>query len=287
MGTGVNRVPSGGIRLEPIEAYRCWWVDGYDRLKSVTAPITWVPGRVMRGDPSDGFGDLPLGVYAYRSCLHAIDLATTMTNHLSRLGEFSAVAVGRIRLWGDVVEHENGYRASHARIIELIDVFDKPLLTIAERAIEVRLSRLKTLHELYLGGRPPDGVTWVVGPDDRPLGMARLSLRPGTPSVEIPVSSPAIPLYQLAALRELVPRNRVCARSYRLRWQTEAGRPTARLLVERDDPYLNHLPGWLPIDVDYFERTRDVNKAQRAADRSATPGYADRGPAPRPHEPSR
>jgi hypothetical protein len=99
-----------GIRAGEVTAYRCWELrDGllYSMYQSL---ICWKPGEVMEGDSSKesqgvhGFKDrLAAGAYGYDVC------------NLSR------VVSGTVELWGEVYEHERGYRASKAAIASIDD----------------------------------------------------------------------------------------------------------------------------------------------------------------------
>lgn len=54
------------------------------------------------------------GIYAFRSVSHFLSFA---------LQGYSDLVWGKVALWGDVVEHELGYRAEHAKLLSLEDTF--------------------------------------------------------------------------------------------------------------------------------------------------------------------
>ena len=89
----------GGIRVGEIEAWRAWKTDGCHVFSTVTGDI-WRPGLPMLGNVASGFG-----VHAWKSKANAITYA------------WSGMVVGRVMLWGDVIECENGYRAEYAKIL--------------------------------------------------------------------------------------------------------------------------------------------------------------------------
>jgi hypothetical protein len=95
-----------GVRIGEIVAYRCWPIkNGF--LWSTAAGRAWVPGEPMKAGENhirDG-----LGVYAFKGMSTCIE-------------EFGCecfnqgVAFGTIYIWGEIVEHELGYRAEYATI---------------------------------------------------------------------------------------------------------------------------------------------------------------------------
>ena len=112
-----------GIELGEIIAWRVWRViEGVSEhmLASIWMHVLWYPGFVIDGDVR-GMGNmglstsLPTGIYAFKERRSADVLAFQLS---IGEGNFKAV-VGRVALWGEVIEHVNGYRASHARVHSL------------------------------------------------------------------------------------------------------------------------------------------------------------------------
>lgn len=91
-------------------------------LSSVAHWRMWLPGETVYGDTRRSVGDgsnIPGGTYAF-ACpaqLAAELLARYTYNH------DLAGAIGTVKMWGDVVEHEHGYRAEYAKINSIDDVF--------------------------------------------------------------------------------------------------------------------------------------------------------------------
>jgi hypothetical protein len=90
-----------------IIAWRAWQVvktGGGHRLKSVTQKNVWAPDEPMYGVP----GLYYEGIYAAktRDAIAGSDYATYNV-------------IGEVALWGDVVEHERGYRAQYAKVMSL------------------------------------------------------------------------------------------------------------------------------------------------------------------------
>lgn len=119
-----------------IVAWRCWrFCGGY--LQSVTANNVWAPREVMSGDVNgtvelDWFAVIKAGVYAWKDQTSALDQAAASIHFQDqRQAQLSAqrvviarreVVIGRVLLWGEVVEHEKGYRAQHARVSAIDDI---------------------------------------------------------------------------------------------------------------------------------------------------------------------
>lgn len=100
--------------LEPqlldLVAYRVWMIrDAY--LTSTSMDTVWLPGAIIEGDVTTTGG-----VHAHKSLDRAIQ------HYLSLGNSALSSAFGTVRLWGSVVEHENGYRASYARLLSIFDV---------------------------------------------------------------------------------------------------------------------------------------------------------------------
>lgn len=100
--------------IQDLIGWRLWRITLTGYLHSLSTPAVWLPGEPMRGTVGDRGGS---GVYAFKKRTDAI---------LAADGTPSAYAVGSVILWGDVVEHERGYRAERALIRSLDDVVWQP-----------------------------------------------------------------------------------------------------------------------------------------------------------------
>lgn len=95
---------------EPILAWRRWRVvmrrhGGYN-LKSIhVRQHLWRNGAASTTPPTL---DDALGLHAFKSYRAAIGY-----------GVKPPIVVGQVALWGVVIEHWNGYRAEHARVVRL------------------------------------------------------------------------------------------------------------------------------------------------------------------------
>jgi hypothetical protein len=108
-------IEDAGIRAGEITAFRAWvWKDGL--LHSMAAQFVWIPGAIVEGDPSSG-----LGVHAFK----------TLGDAVGQYGFYGdtrlPVVFGTVSLWGDVIEHEKGYRAEFAAIESLVMAVPGPV----------------------------------------------------------------------------------------------------------------------------------------------------------------
>jgi hypothetical protein len=114
LSAGSPRQPTAIAHADPrlidLIGWRVWRVvDGY--LQSLTAGIIWLPGEVMAAIVHDHHNR---GVHAFKSRADAVQIMVALRG--------TVLAYGSIRLWGDVVEHENGYRAERGRLLSIEDV---------------------------------------------------------------------------------------------------------------------------------------------------------------------
>jgi hypothetical protein len=105
--------------VEPMIGWRAWLVvddEGEVRLSSLGRRLVWVPRCELVANCELGFDHLApaehcsCGVYAARET----ELAATYMARLGAEGGCRHGVIGRVSLWGSVVECENGWRASHA-----------------------------------------------------------------------------------------------------------------------------------------------------------------------------
>ena len=93
--------------VDMLEGWRAWrWEDGllhgvYDRWRTTEYEATC---EQCRDVPAWGHA---CGIYAVKS-----------PTHVHRFHN-SAQVIGRVEMWGSVIEHEKGYRSSNARITDL------------------------------------------------------------------------------------------------------------------------------------------------------------------------
>ncbi len=113
--------PVRGSRPLP-DAYRAWrvikpgwWWTGDDRLHSILMKdYVWHPDEPASGDVRT------CGIYSCR------DVIRSKEEYWYSVGSASLL-FGKVKIWGEVVEHEAGYRSQFGRIVSL-DYGDPELL---------------------------------------------------------------------------------------------------------------------------------------------------------------
>jgi len=114
-----------GFQLGEIVGYRVWRIDR-NRLTSLSAGYVWKPGT---NGPAQGMDAGSGGFYAFKELSEALELSGPRSRRYP-------YAVGKVSLWGEIVEHEFGYRAEYAKIIELIPRGQPCMRTVMETARE-------------------------------------------------------------------------------------------------------------------------------------------------------
>src|SRR5882762_3300669 len=108
--TPFGAVEEAGIRAGEIRAYRAWRLGPDGLLRSMyMADYVWTPKDIEKAH--DNHIAIGYGFHAYKT--------------MERVrGEYCGFGVvyGEVALWGEVVEHEWGYRAQYAKIIRIIEV---------------------------------------------------------------------------------------------------------------------------------------------------------------------
>ena len=117
-------IENAGIRAGEVMARRCWRVVN-DRLYSTyRREHEWIPGVPMTGDVRHEYGvhafkeDDSLREYIFQNRIFD-DINITLTDSGWAKAKRTPFAVGSIALWGEIVEHERGYRAEFAKIASI------------------------------------------------------------------------------------------------------------------------------------------------------------------------
>lgn len=123
-----------GIVAGEIVGYRCWRVEG-GFLRSVYQKDVWLPGNVIEGRGLEDWDER--GIHAWKSASskeyhdyirgylnQEDDPFTAMyvryfSGGRETINRRPAMVTGTVFLWGDVVEHERGWRAEFARVRSL------------------------------------------------------------------------------------------------------------------------------------------------------------------------
>jgi len=131
-----------GIRAGEIIAYRAWRVivpslfrrggnllRGDDFLHSVyMRDYIWLPDEPASGDVKTH------GIYSFRHVIRSTEEYDYDTH--------AVLLFGKVKIWGEVVEHKAGYRSQFGKIISL-DYGDPELLEKFRRIYRVNLARIE------------------------------------------------------------------------------------------------------------------------------------------------
>jgi hypothetical protein len=112
-----------GIRVGEITAYRAWRIieptllqKADDRLHSVyVQDYVWPLDEPAHGDVRTH------GIYSFR------DVIRSREDYGYASGMVGPLLFGKVKIWGEIVEHEAGYRSEFAKIVRL-DYGDPELL---------------------------------------------------------------------------------------------------------------------------------------------------------------
>jgi hypothetical protein len=124
----VKHIKHDGVRVGEIIAYRAWrvikpgWLQsGDNRLHSVLMKdYVWHPDEPASGDVRTH------GIYSCRNVVRSRE------EYLYFVSINASLLFGKVKIWGEVVEHEWGYRSQFGKIVsldygvpELLDKFRK------------------------------------------------------------------------------------------------------------------------------------------------------------------
>jgi hypothetical protein len=99
------------MEVGEIKAWRIWRLGNEGVVYSPIINQPWWPGEVMRSSPHAGSDD---GIYALKT---RPELRWPPSARASW-----PLVVGRVSLWGIVIEHDKGYRAENVRILSFDDI---------------------------------------------------------------------------------------------------------------------------------------------------------------------
>jgi hypothetical protein len=115
-------IENAGIRAGEITALRGWRVRGSSLFSIYRRGHEWFPGEPVAGDPDKR----DQGVHAFKddASLKEYVWMYQIQERMERAafygdGGSSVFALGAVHLWGDVVEHERGYRAQYAKVARI------------------------------------------------------------------------------------------------------------------------------------------------------------------------
>lgn len=123
-------IKDAGIRAGEIIGYRAWMLTKDYRLRSMFHDdYIWTPGGTERSEVVDG---------VYGAGLHAFKSLAQAHKQYDCYGVAGTVIFGTVDLWGEVIEHEGGYRAEYAAVHSVIESFNlnrsyPPIIPILRR----------------------------------------------------------------------------------------------------------------------------------------------------------
>ena len=101
------------IRAGEIIGWRFWKLhDGL--LRSVFIPYTWHPGVFERSSSKQGGFQNP-GYHAFRNKEQA-------EREMSAHTYWTPFVIGSVAMWGEVIEHEHGWRSEYAAVHSIINI---------------------------------------------------------------------------------------------------------------------------------------------------------------------
>lgn len=135
--SGAPAVPSAGIRAGEIIGHRLWWVvqqDGVPWLRSLAHHFLWIPGEPVKGNIREIVASHLVTHHNYieRKNIWGGVYSYPTSGHLSKEIAFwrgfacGPLVLGTVKLWGEVVEHKEGYRAEYAKVHSLRAVVSRP-----------------------------------------------------------------------------------------------------------------------------------------------------------------
>lgn len=131
-------IPYAGIRTGEIIGERFWWIK-HQGLTSITLDYVWGLGCTVEGDTNKivyqdysyitgEYKILYGGIYSFHTAYKEIvSVEVNFMDYIYKCRKdfvhnshfLLGLARGRIKMWGDVVEHEKGYRAQFAKLISI------------------------------------------------------------------------------------------------------------------------------------------------------------------------
>lgn len=137
-------VPRAGIRTGELIGHRLWWIVP-DGLCSLAHWRIWKPGETVVGNVQDLVPGWEMysepiwcGVYAFLRREQVAAELSEMREWLDRphkgylafslhgrepMNEAIGLVGGTVKMWGDVIEHEHGYRAEFAKLHSIDEAF--------------------------------------------------------------------------------------------------------------------------------------------------------------------
>ena len=136
---GPPSIPYAGVRAGEIIGHRMWMILDNLELCSLAHHFIWQPGVTVEGkldvvvDNSMFWKTIYGGVYSFNALEHITkELNEFDLEDLPRPISFSlcgspyfflhGLAIGTVKCWGEVIEHEKGWRSQYAKLTSITDV---------------------------------------------------------------------------------------------------------------------------------------------------------------------
>lgn len=135
-GTCGKPLENAGVKFGEIIGWRMWTLrENY--LGSYSADYVWAPEESMTGNPTESNNE---GIWAFKDKHRAIKKMLEESYRPSKHNVF-----GSVKLWGNVIEYEFGYRAQFGKILSIDDISGSNSKDEVKAGIKI----LKDLREKY------------------------------------------------------------------------------------------------------------------------------------------
>lgn len=140
-----------GMVAGEIIGYRCWRIEN-GLLRSVYQSDVWKPGEILEGRELGDWDSRGIHAWKDGGSKHYHDYIRSYLNRENdpftryfmwgrdtdeKVESKPAMVTGTVFLWGDVVEHERGYRAEYARVRSLDWLYpDETMMGREQQALE-------------------------------------------------------------------------------------------------------------------------------------------------------
>lgn len=109
-----TKLKSEGVRAGEVIAWRAWNIHDGSLVSVVAEAKPWSATEPMKGDAAGGYG-----VHAYKA-----PHGPLLDNYVTK-GSAKLWVIGEVALWGDIIEHTDGYRSEYARVHSLVTWHEK------------------------------------------------------------------------------------------------------------------------------------------------------------------
>lgn len=120
--------------ISDLITYRCWNINRHGLLTSVyMSNVVWLPHQPLE---APDINNTSTGIHSFKS--------------LSDAYSYPAEVVGAVQIWGEVIEHEKGYRSQFAKIHSILSVAKDHSFSSRLKDWSMNKRVLKHLQNTYL-----------------------------------------------------------------------------------------------------------------------------------------